>query len=58
VSPRQNATLAASWIWRDDPASPVGSRVREIFPKVGLPTRLPGGPKLTWLKMLNTSACS
>ena len=54
----QNDSFATSWIWRDEPASPVGSRVREILPKVGLPTTLPGGPKLGWLNRSNASARS
>ena len=52
----QNDSFAESWIWRDEPASPVGSRVRDIFPNVGLPTTLPGGPKLGWLNRSNASA--
>ena len=56
--PFQNDSLAANWICRDDPASPVGRRVLVILPKVGLPTTLPGGPRLGWLNRSKTSARS
>ena len=54
----QKDNFATSWIWRDEPASPVGRRVREIFPNVGLPTTFPGGPRFGWLNRSNASARS
>src|SRR5262245_6103947 len=51
----QHHTLIPNWICRDEPASPVGNRVRVILPNVGLPTMLPGGPKFAWLKRLKMS---
>src|SRR5215813_1060641 len=35
----------ANWICREDPDSPVGNRVLVIWPKLGVPTTMPGGPK-------------
>ena len=47
--------FTASWIWREDPASPVANRVLVILPNEGLPTMFPGGPKFGWLNRSKTS---
>ena len=52
----QNDSFTANWIWREEPASPVGRRVLEILPNVGVPTMFPGGPKFGWLNRSKMSA--
>src|SRR5436190_18844629 len=52
--PHHNS-FTANCIWRDEPDSPVGKRVEVTRLKFGLPTRLPGWPKLVWLNRSKTS---